>query len=260
MSVLSYLDGLASDLNIAERESGSINTSLDNLSSLLKGYFSHDIKEQFPFGSYKRYTLLPRKADSKSDVDLMIVFDNSNTYLPQTYLNRLRTFADKYYSTSIVTQSSPAIVLILGHIKFELVPAYRDWYSLYIPAPASAYSNWIITDPSTFNEKVDRANKDNKFKIKPTIRVVKYWNAIGTRVFTSYELEGMIADKLFWNCSNIKDYIFSFINGIGTYGLSSSKQSKIERAKKIIQTVVENEQQGMPYTAEEKIRKLFPPL
>lgn len=121
MSVNSYLSDCASNLVLSTNEKDSINTSINTLETRLNSYFGSDIEEQFKFGSYTRVTILPRKVDENSDVDYMIVFDNSNNYKPQTFLDRLKRFAETKYSTSEIYQSSPTIVLELNKIKFELV-------------------------------------------------------------------------------------------------------------------------------------------
>jgi len=76
MSVLTYLQNLASLLNIAELESGNIDRSVNTLYTRLGSYFVNgDLKERFRFGSSVRKTMLPRNADSNSDVDYMVVFE-----------------------------------------------------------------------------------------------------------------------------------------------------------------------------------------
>jgi len=77
MSINSYLQQLASDLVLSESEKSSITTSINTIKSRLESYFS-DVTEKKTFGSYVRSTILPRKADSQSDVDLMVVFLNPN--------------------------------------------------------------------------------------------------------------------------------------------------------------------------------------
>ena len=49
-------------------------------------------------------------------------------YTPQTYLDRLKRFAEKYYANSDIKQSSPSLVLQLNHIKFDRVPALKQSY------------------------------------------------------------------------------------------------------------------------------------
>jgi tRNA nucleotidyltransferase (CCA-adding enzyme) len=108
------------------------------------------------FGSNTRGTILPRKVDSKSDVDYMVIFDNSGNKKPQAFLDRLKKFTEVKYSTSERSQSYPTIVLNLNHIKFELVPAYvYSSYSsgYYIPKKGYLGDEWIFTDPSDLNQK-----------------------------------------------------------------------------------------------------------
>ena len=81
----------------------------------------------------------------------MVVFNNGFGYKPETFFRKLKDFAKAKYSTSEIYRDSPTIVLELNHIKFELVPAYSSssyWSKQYnIPAPRSAYADWIPTDP-----------------------------------------------------------------------------------------------------------------
>ena len=94
MSINTYLSETASNLVLSVKEKDGITTSINTLESRLNSYFGSDIEEKFKFGSYTRVTILPRKVDENSDVDYMIVFENSNGYKPQTFLDRLKRFAE----------------------------------------------------------------------------------------------------------------------------------------------------------------------
>ena len=159
MSVNSFLMELASDLVLSESEKTSITTSITTIKSRLDHYFS-DITEKKVFGSYVRGTILPRKADSSSDIDIMVVFSNPYDYKPQSFLNRLKSFAEYYYSTSEIYQSSPTIVLELNHIKFELTPAHISYGTYYIP---NGPSMWMPTDPDGFYKKLTECNMNNAY-------------------------------------------------------------------------------------------------
>ncbi|MEI1373670.1 hypothetical protein PQG02_14880 [Nostoc sp. UHCC 0926] len=261
MSVLSYLENLASLLNVAEREAVNIDRSISTLSTRLGNYFSNnDLKERFRFGSSVRKTMLPRNADPNSDVDYMVVFDNSFNYNPQTFISRLKRFTEYYYSTSEIYQSSPTVVLVLGHIKFDLVPGYRNWGSLYIPAPRTSYTDWIVTDPLSFNTTIEQANKNDNFLLKPMIRLLKYWNANNGYIYESYSLEQKMANMSFYFCNNLKDYLFLAIDSFSTGDLPNYKGQKVERAKQIVNNVRQYEQLRLPFSAEAEIQKLFPEL
>ena len=75
MSVNTFLTDLASSAILSEEERAGINRSVEALTKRLQTHFEDkDIKEISVFGSYSRGTILPRKIDSKSDVDVMVVF------------------------------------------------------------------------------------------------------------------------------------------------------------------------------------------
>lgn len=260
MSVNGYVKGLASNLVLTSNEKNSISISIDTIENRLKKYFGNKIKKSFIFGSYTRQTILPRKADKQSDIDYMIVFENNNNYKPQTFLERLKRFANKYYSTSEIFQSHPTMVLELNHIKFELVPAYHEIIFTYIPAPSSNFENWMTTEPKKLKNKVENANKNNNFKIKPLIRLMKYWNAKNDYVYNSHELENNILNGFYLLNTNLKEYLYSAFENLNTYNLPKYKKNKVERAKMIINNVKKYENKNMPHTAESEIKDLLPNL
>ena len=255
MSVLSFLRDEASRAVLSSSELSSINTSIETIQKRLNNYFGDTLKTHFRFGSSNRGTILPRSMDRHSDIDYMVVFEEGS-FTPQTYLDRLKKFVAYYYSSSEIYQSSPTIVLELNHIKFELVPAREAWlYGYEIP---NSNGNWISTNPHDFNEKLTTTNKDHNYLIKPTIRLAKYWNASNGYIFNSFLFEKWITDQYFWSCSNQKDYFFAVINALDTSSVYSQKsKDKINKAKKIVQNVLEYEADDMPYTAEEEVKKLF---
>src|SRR3954452_18575203 len=135
MSVNSYLTSRASAAVLSDLEKSSINTSISTLQTRLKDYFGSAVSKHFQFGSSTRGTILPRSMDEHSDIDYMVVFAEGGSK-PQTYMDRLKRFAENKYSTSDIAQSSPTVVLSLNHIKFESVPALALFGNSYqIPAP-----------------------------------------------------------------------------------------------------------------------------
>lgn len=255
MSVLSYLERRARAAVLGS-EKDSINKSISTLDGRLVAHFGGKLKSQFRFGSSTRGTILPRSMDEKSDIDYMIVFDDDGS-VPQTHLDRLKRFAEIYYSRSEIYQSSPTIVLELNHIKFDLVPAKKDWFSGYkIP---NGSGGWMDTDPNDFNSRLEEKNKSHASLIKPTIRLAKYWNAANGYVYESFSFEKWIVDIWFWNCTNQKDYFFAVIDKLpDEYGAAQWRKDKIKRAKDIVAQVKEWERNGYSVTAEQEIKRLIP--
>lgn len=256
MSVLSFLSDTASSAVLSSNEQSSITTSATTLQSRIGLHFdSGVIKQHFRFGSLTRGTILPRSMDEHSDIDYMIVFSENNA-TPQTYLNRLKAFIEKYYSTSEIRQSSPTIVLELNHIKFDLVPATTTWLGeLQIP---NGSGGWMTTNPNDFNSTLEAKNKDHKSLIKPTIRLFKYWNATAGFPFQSFEMEKWVCDLSFWWLTNQRDYFFAVIENLNTSSSYAQwANNEITRAKNIVDNVRKYEKDEMPVTAETEIKKLF---
>jgi hypothetical protein len=261
MSVNTHLTTLGSDLVLSDDERSSIATSISTLSSRLNAYFGSGITGHFQFGSSTRGTILPRKVDSNSDIDYMIVFNTADGQKkPQTYLDRLKRFAEEKYSTSEVFQSSPTIVLSLNHIKFELVPAINN-YGYQIPSPASSWAEWISTDPSGTSQALQDKNKQNNNQIKPLVRLVKYWNATKKYPFTSFSLEQYVVGMSFWSGTALKNYFYDFWSGLScSYDTAQYIKDMVDSAKQHAKNAKEYEDKDMPVSAESEIKKIVPEL
>jgi hypothetical protein len=256
MSVLSFLTDTARNAVLSSNEQSSITTSVTTLQSRMASYFdSNAFAQHFRFGSSTRGTILPRFMDEKSDIDYMVVF-NDTSVTPQTYLNRLKTFVEKRYGSSEIYQSSPTIVLDLNHIKFDLVPATKTWLGeLQIP---NGSGGWMSTNPNDFNATLEAKNKEHKSLIKPTIRLFKYWNATSRFPFESFMMEKWVCGLSFWWLTNQKDYFFAVIDNLSTSSSNSQwVNSEITRAKDIVSKVKQYEKDDMLVTAENEIKKLF---
>lgn len=261
MTLNSYLEDLASKLIIRDSEKEKIKISIETLNSRLNRYFSN-IEEKFVFGSYTRGTILPRKADCNSDIDFMVVFQNPNKYKPDTMLRWLRDFVKDNYLTSEIYQSHPTIVLSLNHIKFELVPAYNPLSALgiknyQIPAPYLDYADWISTDPVKLKEDLIEKNKNNNSKIKPLIRLLKYWNVLNGKIYSSYELENHIINQSYYfNNTSIIKMLNTAIQSLPvSYNLAYSKKEKVNNLK-----IKMNYIKDFEYALLDDLKKIFPEL
>nr|WP_314239112.1 nucleotidyltransferase domain-containing protein [uncultured Campylobacter sp.] len=224
MSVNSYLNDLAQRAIIRDDEKNKINISIENIKNRLRN--DDKIKDIKIFGSYKRGTIISRKFDENSDIDIMVIFKDDH-YKPQTYLNYLKGLIEQKYTRSEIYQNNPTIVLELNHIRFELVPALDCFFSMYkIPAKQSDYANWLETDPEELNGKLT-----NNQNLRRLVRVAKIWNVKQGKLFASYELEKFIVDNIY-AYGNLADYFYAFCNTLHTsYNYSQYRNNKIERLK-----------------------------
>lgn len=92
-SVNYYLSTLSSSLVLSPSEIVNIKTSIFTLSKNLNSYFNQgQLHTHLQFGSSTRGTILPRRVDSESDVDYMVVFKNPRGFTPETLLRHLKDF------------------------------------------------------------------------------------------------------------------------------------------------------------------------
>lgn len=153
----------------------------------------------------------------------------------------------------------------LNHIKFELVPAYDA--GLYccdykIPAPASNYEDWISTDPNGFNSDLTSKNTSNNSKIKPVIRLIKYWNTSNGKIFTSYELEKHIISSYFgYFNTSLKEYFYDAVNSlIVDCSWPQYKIDKLTSFKQSVAEIMSDDNNNYVCIAESNIEKLLASL
>lgn len=254
MSALGYLEDRAKNAILSTEEELSITRSISTIKSRLNVYFDGELQEQLRFGSSTRGTILPRKSDPQSDIDYMIVFKDSSLN-PQTYLDKLKRFSDYHYASSDIKQSSPSIVLEMGHINFDLVPAIKT-YSSYKIIDQNKF--WQETSPNDFNKKLSDKNTAELSRIKPLIRLIKIWNAHNGYVFNSFSLEQWVVNQNYFLCLNLKDYLLKLIDLLPTSTQTQWRDRKIQRAKEIVAEFRFYDKNDCPLLAEREIKKLIP--
>lgn len=206
MSINSKLVKFASqELVIARtaKERDRIKRSLEHLEVTLFNYFGGDIDEIIRFGSYTRNTILPRKYDLRSDVDLMVIFNSGDdAYTPRTYRKWLADFLKNNYPNSLSKKDLPSVKLELNHIMFDLVPALYEtnfWGNEYLIIPNSD-NDWMSTKPNDINPRLQETNKNiGNNSLRNTIRLCKYFNASSGYPFGSYGFEKEIINHWYWN-------------------------------------------------------------
>ncbi len=206
-----------------------IEDRVTNFKFKLRNYFGRDVRESVLFGSYKRDTILPRRYDPNSDVDVLVVFDaTTSSFAPDTYRNQLRRFANSEYPTSSVIKDHPSIVLELSGIKFDLVPCktYNGLFSSSFQIPGKDGS-WLDTDPNGFSEALTASNKRFNSIVKPIIRLVKRWNAYENYPYPSFELEKLVAE-MYFSGDNYQSGFFYASRNLPKYGLPEYQQRKVE--------------------------------
>lgn len=259
MSILSYLESLAGDALHLPGEKKKVREATEKLASRIRSHFGDQVVEQFKFGSSVRGTNLPKEYAEEMDIDYLVVFgDRSVT--PKTLVRRLVDFAEKAYPRNDVYQSSPAVVIVLSAVKFELVPARRTLTGLFHTheIPNSSATDWMGTNPRGFEERLMQRNKECHSKLKAAIRLAKMWNAENDYVYGSYRLENIAVDASYPFDSNLRDYFCRLMFALPEGELDA--QWRVERvvaAKTRLRKALELEADGNLAAAEKGLHRLF---
>lgn len=258
MSVLSYLALRAARAVLSEAEKASIQTSLDALRTRLKLHFGSGVQPLMVFGSFRRGTILPRSMDPESDVDLLVGFTDSG-FKPQTYLDRLRRFVEQRYPRSITGQSNPTVKLELNHIMFELVPGLPcSWPGRDFLIPDGP-DRWQITSPLVFMRDLEQANMQSGGRLKPAIRLLKYWSAVNGYPRGSYELEAWAVAQGIWKSPNVAECLFTLVEALPGHYNAQWKVERVERAKRLVGIVRQDLTHPIyARSAEEEVKRLIP--
>ena len=116
----------------------------------------------------------------------------------------------------------------------------------------------MYTNPIEFNTKLIDCNRNNCYKIKPIIRLIKHWNiSKNGRDIASFSIEERIANNMMYayvNCTSYTEYLergLTEIKYLTDYNKVNTAISHIEKA-------IEYEEDKMPYSALSEIKKAFP--
>jgi len=224
-------------LGYSDKERERINVSIEQIKKVLKNKLGEEIREILLFGSYTRNTIIPRKYDRKSDIDLMIIFNIKDTVKkPARYRMKLKLACAQAYQKSFYSVDSPAVKLLLNHIKFDLVPAYTEDFPYtpgkyyYIP---DKYEEWQSTEPNDINPRLSSLNQEyGNNVIRNVLRLCKHWNASAGYPLESYTMEKQIIEQAYWFKEDTYNRFLITINNIaGTMPKVKLALSQIERYK-----------------------------
>jgi len=237
VSLDSYLRSLSSSYYLKNdaMETQRINASVTNLLKNLKSDLGILINRNFIFGSYDRDTILPRKFDKKSDIDIMVVFNHTQyERTPETYRVWLKNFADKHYKDkygSEVVKTFPTVSIRLNHISYDLVPAKEEkfWTSSILSIPGN--NGWRITDPNDVKQSLINANTKYNGVVRPIIRLLKAWNAFVGYPYDSYLLEKEITAMNFYSDNVQTGFFFAVGQLSATFGDPQTKYDALRRLK-----------------------------
>lgn len=261
LQYLKYIDNRICKDN--EKEIDSVESSIKNLKIHLGNWEKSDeIDEAHEFGSYTRGTKLPSCLDPSTDIDFMMVFRDVRLQ-PQTYLEKVREFGNKFYSRSEVYQDHPTMVIEMQKIKFEIVPSIRLYVQAYpgyqIPGPKDSPLVWMHTYPEQMKIDLDKAEQKNACLLRPLIRLMKLWNVQNGKPLTSFKIEEYATTHIFFCEKTIEAYFYEAVRWMTLIQATDQKtHGLLQTAQSTIEAIQGYKRLGLETHALERLRLLLP--
>ena len=193
MTLLQSINQLIDNISVTDRQEENIKNSLSNLAGHLKDKDNDlHITTTFTNGSYERDTII-RPLD---DIDTFAVLDaekwkdeKGSLASPQSvltkmknYLNGLTDYKDK------VSQDRPCVTVKLSDKNFDVLPSFAQDSGGYL-MPNNDLQSWTYTFPEQLTTNLDNVNRVRDYKVKPTVKAIKYWNREKGKLIPSYHIE-----------------------------------------------------------------------
>ena len=252
LQYLTHINNRICEENLLEKPSvlSSINQLKIHLNNWAK---TAEIDNAHEFGSFTRDTKLPSCFDPSTDIDFMMIFGNVNLR-PQTYMEKVREFGNKFYSRSDVYQDHPTMVIEMQKIKFEIVPAIRLYGQTYpgyqIPGPKESPLVWMNTYPEQMLINLNNAERMNAGLLRPLIRLMKLWNVHNGKSLTSYKIEEYATTHVFFCEKTLEAYFYEAIRWMTmVQAVDNKTRNLLSATQKTIDDITAYKRLGMEHNA-----------
>jgi hypothetical protein len=193
MTLLQSILKLIDNVSVTDRQEENIKNSLSNIEGHLKDKDNRlYVNRTFPNGSYDRDTIIR----PLNDIDIFAVLDrekwqdeNKNLPNPQSVLTKLKNYLnDQDDYKDKVSQDRPCVTVKLSDKNFDILPSFEQTGGGYL-IPNYDLESWTFSYPEQLSSNLDNIHKERDYKVKPTIKAIKYWNQENGKQIPSYHIE-----------------------------------------------------------------------
>jgi SMODS domain-containing protein len=202
----------ASQLTLTHRQRLALRDRKDRIRNLLTPDWA--IENVIFGGSHARGSKIRQAGGTQGDVDIYVVLNsNERNYgglfqpVPAQLLRDIKKTLDRSLRTPRIRADSPAVRVTYEDMIVDVVPAFRRLLSDAYDVPY--YRGWMKATPRAQERLFQELNRARAGKLKPFLRMLKYWKAIHRSVgLRSYHLE-TLAYEIFRR-HPIDDYRLAF--------------------------------------------------
>ena len=241
MTLLQCIGGFIDNISVTDRQEDNIKSSLSNLDGhLTNNENGLNVTRTFTNGSYERDTNL-RPLD---DIDMFAVLNRDkwkdefgNLLDPQSVLTKIKNFLnDQNDYKDKVKQDRPCVTIKLSDKNFDVLPSFEELGGGYL-IPNYDLKSWTYSYPEKLTTDLDNVHRQRGYKVKPTIKAVKYWSRENNKLIPSYHIEETAINIfLINNFTNFEESIRIWFNN-AEYNLYSIKFTSNDEYTKAVNKV-----------------------
>lgn len=227
MTLLQCISGLIDNVSVTDRQEENIQSSLSNLEGHLKDKENDlNVCRTFTNGSYERDTIIR----PLNDIDIFAVLNRDkwkdefgNLPDPQSVLTKIKNYlnAQNDYEGK-VKQDRPCVTVQLSDKNFDVLPSFEELGGGY-SIPNYDLKSWTYSYPEKLTTDLDSIHRQSQYKVKPTIKAIKYLNRENNKLIPSYHIEEAAINIFLINdFTNFEESIRIWFNN-AEYNLLSNK-------------------------------------
>jgi hypothetical protein len=194
-TLLQSIETLIDNITVTDRQEENIKQSLSNIEGCLNDKENGlSVKRTFTNGSYERDTIMRPLNDI--DIFAVLKFDDwkdeyGNLPKPQSVLSKIKNYLNNLNDyKGKVKQDRPCVTIELSDKNFDILPSFEigdngGGYRI----PNYDLSDWTYSYPEQLTTDLDATHKLRNYKLKPTIKAIKYWNRENGKLIPSYHVE-----------------------------------------------------------------------
>lgn len=229
-TLLQRIDQFIEKITVSDRQEDNIAASVGNLTSHLTAKDNNlFVSEVFTNGSYERDTIIT----PLDDIDLFAVLkrdkwldERGKLPNPQKVLTKLKDYLiDQNDYKGKVKQDRPCVTIILSDKDFDVLPSFEETGGGYL-IPNYDLTGWTYSFPQQLADHLNSLNSSQKYKLKPLIRAIKYWNRENDKLIPSFHIEESILSLFsITPFINFEDAIRFWFNNVENHLVSSKFKS-----------------------------------
>ena len=150
------------------------------------------VRQPWAIGSFGRETIIR----PERDIDVMVIFDDAYwgnyRHDSKRFLHGFRDDLNTEYGDTKVSSQGVAVRMALSEgLQVDVVPGFTAEPSggFQIPNGAGA---WQLTNPPYHDGLMERSNIRLASRLKPLVRLMKFWNLCNLAYWRSFHLELMV--------------------------------------------------------------------